>query len=216
MLFLVNEVWRVYDTDLGVFQYNLGGAGWVTESVGGGDVTQAGTNIFTGQNTFNSSLILGGTGLANLQNGNVQLPGNLLTSNPNTTIVSGSDPAGQATLMFLPSGLERALTATPNDLTYNGNSLLGNVTLGGTNVFTGLNTFNLNPLIGDAQNNANRLDFTTVLSNNLYVDPGANRGAIYFQNDGDLTVANGNGAGPGNIRLDWNANTAPKNLHVSG
>lgn len=70
-------------------------------------------------------------GAQNFQNIDIQLPGNILESNANTVITSGGDPTGQTSILFNVDGTLRALTASPTDIQYNGQSLLGSASAGG-------------------------------------------------------------------------------------
>jgi len=87
------------------------------------DATLAGNNVYTGTQSFTNDISTTGASDINFQNSDILLSGDLLEANKNTIVTSGSDPTGQASILFNPNGTLFALTATPTDITYNGNSL---------------------------------------------------------------------------------------------
>jgi hypothetical protein len=132
------------------------------------DATQSGNNNFSGINTFTQSLSLtnGFThqSIANLINGDVNLPGDLTTPNNRTVIVGGTDPTGEANLIFAPGGVERVLKATLTDLTYNGISL----TTGG----------------GGADNSLSEVDQTIAASTTRTINTAASSSELSFNQEG--------------------------------
>ncbi|UII79995.1 hypothetical protein [Flagellimonas sp. CMM7] len=120
-----------------IYYYN--GTIWVDLGAGGGggisniveDVTpQLGSDLdgqgFNISNIGNLTTtgILNSSGSTNLQNGGVTLPGYLTGVNSRTEITSGGDPTGQASIIFIPNGADRPLTATDTNLLFNGNEIL--------------------------------------------------------------------------------------------
>tara|TARA_R110002020_G_scaffold454500_1_gene670291 strand:- start:2478 stop:3521 length:1044 start_codon:yes stop_codon:yes gene_type:complete len=120
-------------------------------SGGDGDVTQAGTNVFTGTNTYNTnrptSTIAGGVGLAG---------DDFITKDDFDTLTSVSDVTQAGTNVF--TGTNQYNTNRPTSTIAGGVGLAGDdfitkddfdtltnvsdVTQAGTNNFTGTNTFN--------------------------------------------------------------------------
>lgn len=92
-----------------------------SESISGNKVF-SGSNSVTGSMSFNGTLL--GTGTFNMQNGDVQLSGNLLEENNNTVITTGSDPGGQASLLFSVGGSLLPLTAKGLSLNWRDDPLL--------------------------------------------------------------------------------------------
>jgi len=126
-----------------------GNATWT--AAGAGDVTQAGANVFTGTNTFNTNLPTStktpttatqlitkayGDGTYATISGNATLAGNNDFTGANTFNV------GLPTSTVTPTTATQLITKSYGDGTYA--TISGSVTLSGTNIFTGINTFNTN------------------------------------------------------------------------
>lgn len=129
---------EVFNSDTNTFWLYFGGQ-WNNTGAGGGggisniveDVTpQLGGNLdaqgfnMSGIGNLTTTGILNSSGSTNLQNGDVALPGYLTGVNSRTEITSGGDPTGQASIIFIPSGTDRPLTATDTNLLFNGNEIL--------------------------------------------------------------------------------------------
>ena len=159
--------------------------------IGSGDVTQAGNNVFTGTNTFNSNrptstitTTIADTDFITKQNadtlynnnaGDVTKAGSNVFTGTNTFNSNRPTSTLQTTIADTDF-----ITKQNADTLYNNNA--GDVTKAGSNVFTGTNTFNSNRPTSTLQTTIADTDFITK----------QNADTLYNNNAGDVTKAGSN------------------------